>query len=95
MLAIIALSDGSLDALSHFSDRALSDWRDVLYRHEHPRGEDEPKSWAEFQAPLGIRIKGVCPEDYVQVSSGSDATKHDWGLDVGDLRERTAFWLLV
>lgn len=54
LLATIALSDGSLDALSHFSERALSDWRDVLYWHEHPQGEDEPKSRAELQARLGL-----------------------------------------
>jgi hypothetical protein len=54
LLAIVALSDGSLDALSHFSERVLSDWRDVLYWHEHPRGEDEPMTWAELQARLGL-----------------------------------------
>jgi hypothetical protein len=51
LLAIIALSDGSLEALSHFSEQALRDRRDVLYWHENPRGEDEPKGWAELRAP--------------------------------------------
>jgi hypothetical protein len=54
LLAIIDLSDGSLDVLAHLSERALSDWRDVVYWHEHPRGEDEPESWAELRARLGL-----------------------------------------
>jgi hypothetical protein len=55
LLAIIALSGGSLDALSQFSKHALRDWRDVRYWHENPRGEDEPKSWAELRDRLRLQ----------------------------------------
>ena len=37
LLAIIALSKGSLSALAHYSRSAKKDWRDVLYWHEYER----------------------------------------------------------
>jgi hypothetical protein len=54
LLAVVALASGDLEALKHYSGRALADWRDVLYWHEHPREPDEPTSWEELRKRLGL-----------------------------------------
>lgn len=54
LLAILALAEGSLSALAHYSQSARDDWRDVLYWHEHPRDADEPKTYAELRERLRL-----------------------------------------
>ena len=55
MLAVLALAAGDLTAVSHFVERAIKDWRDVIYWAENPRDPDEPKSWEELQRRLGLK----------------------------------------
>jgi hypothetical protein len=54
LLAILALSDGDLGRLKHFSDAADADVRDVLYWAEHPPTDDEPRSYEELRERLGL-----------------------------------------
>ena len=54
LVAVVALASGNLDALRHFSARAIEDWRDVLYWHEHPRDPDEPSNLEEVRRRLGL-----------------------------------------
>lgn len=43
-LAILKLSDGNLDLLGHFVDRAKADYRDVLYWTEYDGGNPSEKA---------------------------------------------------
>ena len=54
LLAVVSLASGDLDALKHYSERALADWRDVLYWYEHPRDPGEPTSWEDLRRRLGL-----------------------------------------
>ena len=54
LLALISLSEGDLDRLRHLAGVATTDWRDVLYWHEHPHGGDEPRTWEELRARLKL-----------------------------------------
>ncbi|MGH2883029.1 MAG: hypothetical protein ACRDPA_10095 [Solirubrobacteraceae bacterium] len=53
LLAVLALSDGDLQRLRHFSEAAASDSRDVLHWAENQRGQDEPSSYQELRDSLG------------------------------------------
>lgn len=54
LLAILALSRGSLSALAHYSQSAREDWRDVLNSHEHERDANDPVSYGELRERLGL-----------------------------------------
>ena len=53
-LAVLALSEGSLERLRHFVAVAQVDFRDVLYWADHPPRDDEPKSWEELRRRLNL-----------------------------------------
>jgi hypothetical protein len=54
LLAVLALSEGDLDRLAHFSQAATVDPRDVLYWAENPPEGDEPRSYEELRQRLGL-----------------------------------------
>jgi hypothetical protein len=53
-LAVLALSEGSLERLRHFVEVAQVDYRDVLYWADNPPRDDEPKSWEELRRRLNL-----------------------------------------
>jgi hypothetical protein len=53
LLAVLALSEGDLERLQHFSDLASADFRDVLSWAEQPPDDDEPRSYEELRQRLG------------------------------------------
>jgi len=52
--AVVALSEGHLDRLRHFTQAAQTDYRDVLFWAEIPPAEDEPKSYEELRKRLKL-----------------------------------------
>lgn len=52
--AIVALSNGDLGRLRHFTDQARRDFRDVLFWAENPPDADEPRSYTELRERLGL-----------------------------------------
>jgi hypothetical protein len=54
LAAVIALAEGDLGRLRHFSEAAQSDFRDVLYWAEGPPMQDEPKSYEELRRRLRL-----------------------------------------
>jgi hypothetical protein len=52
--SILQLAEGDIDRFLHFASRAQQDSRDVIMWADEPRGDDEPKSYEELRARLGL-----------------------------------------
>lgn len=52
--AIVALSNGDLGRLRHFTDQERRDYRDVLYWAENQPDAGEPRSYTELRERLGL-----------------------------------------
>src|SRR4051812_40148304 len=52
--AVLALAGGDMGRLRHFMDRARQDFRDVLMCAETPVGEDDPQTYVELRARIGL-----------------------------------------
>ena len=51
---IVILAKGDLDQLRHYAERAAQDYRDILMWAEYPPDDDEPRSYGELRARLGL-----------------------------------------
>jgi hypothetical protein len=52
--AIIVLSQSDLERVGHFVEVALTDHRDAIMWAEYPPDADEPRSYEELRARLGL-----------------------------------------
>ena len=52
--AVLNISNGDLGLVRHFTDVAGEDFRDALYWAEYPADPDQPKTYGELRARLGL-----------------------------------------
>ena len=51
---ILTLAEGNLDQLHYYTERASQGYRDVLMWAEYPPDDDEPRTYGELRARLGL-----------------------------------------